>query len=162
MNEKPLLFFPRPVPGTKSSRRAGPSTLSLPTAEQQHERLEARFQQIIDSFLTAQETIDGEEPEMVVVFVTAGEEVAELAKAAREVNGLEWLTEIESDEFEPAHGFQDTERPEEALTLPSLRGNEQSLRTGTPPPTLERMARKPSAASRIELRAIQEHLCPPR
>jgi hypothetical protein len=72
MNEKPLLFFPRPVPGLKSARRAAPSTLGLPTAEQQRERLEARFQQIIDSFLSAQETIDGAEPEMVVVFETAG------------------------------------------------------------------------------------------
>jgi hypothetical protein len=115
MNEKPLLFFPRPVPGTKSARRAAPSTLSLPTAEQQHERLEPRFQQIVDSFLSAQETIDGAEPEMVVVFETVGGEVAELARAAQEVDGLEWLAELQSDEFEARHGFQDTKRPEKLL-----------------------------------------------
>ncbi len=115
MNEKPLLFFPRPVRGTKSLRRAGPSTLGLPTAEQQHERLEARFQRIIDSFLTAQETIDGAEPEMVVVFETAGKEVVELAKVAREIEGLEWLAELDSDEFEATHGFQDTKHPDDLL-----------------------------------------------
>ena len=115
MTEKPLLFFPRPVPGTKSPRRASHSTLALPTAEQQHERLGVRFQQIIDSFLTAQETIDGAEPEMVVVFETAGKRVAELAKAALEIDGLEWLAELESDEVEPAHGFQDTKDPDDLL-----------------------------------------------
>ncbi len=52
---------------------------------------------------------------MVVVFETAGEDVAELAKAAQEIDGLEWLAELESDEFEAAHGFEDTERPGKLL-----------------------------------------------
>jgi hypothetical protein len=89
--------------------------MGLPTADQQHERLEARFQQIIDSFLTAQETIDGAEPEMVIVFETAGKEVVELAKVAREIEGLEWLAELDSDEFEATHGFQDTKHPDDLL-----------------------------------------------
>lgn len=45
MNEKPLRFFPRPVPGKKSASRAAPSTPGLPTAEQQPDRLDARLPQ---------------------------------------------------------------------------------------------------------------------
>ena len=67
----PLLFFPAPVVQPPARRGGGGGKVKTPTAEEQHARLDAKFQNIAKSFAGIQTTAQGFEPEQVIVFETS-------------------------------------------------------------------------------------------
>ena len=129
MAELPLLFLPQPVKSERQKLGGGGSSYSKPSAAEQRKRLDAKFRNIADSFHSVQESVQGLEPEQVVVFETIGETVDGLAKAAEQIPGLEWLAETDMDDVAPASGFADQENPDEALTcrLYAVMTNQQAM-----------------------------------
>jgi hypothetical protein len=106
MAELPLLFFPQASVEAPARRGGAGSGLIRPSAEVQKARHDRKFRDIADSFKDLQSSIEGMEPEQVIVLETIGEAVEGLAKAAAQVPGLEWLTEIELEDSDPCDGFQ--------------------------------------------------------
>ena len=125
----PLLFFPPPVTQPPARRGGGGGKVKTPLPEEQRARLDAKFKHIANSFVGVQTTVQGFEPEQVIVFETLGIAVDDLAKAASKIPGLEWLSEIELDEADPGEGFEDEEHPDEKLSrrLYALMTNQQSI-----------------------------------
>lgn len=129
MPELPLLFFPQPASIDRRRLPGGGTSLSKPTAAQQKQRLDARFQQVANSFQNVQTSAVGMEPEYVIVFETIGDTVDDVAKAAAKIPGLEWLAELDLGDNQPQSGFAD---PRDATRrLPSrlyaLLSNQQSI-----------------------------------
>lgn len=116
MAEQPFLIFPQPVIGNRRSLTGGGGKLRLPTAEEQRARLDAKFRQIAQSLQQVQTTVQGIEPEQVLVFETIGETLHDLVKAAENVPGLEWLAEMDLDDIESADGFADEKDPAKSLS----------------------------------------------
>jgi hypothetical protein len=106
MAELPLLFFPKAILDAPVKRGGGGSPLIKPTPAQQQARHDQKFRDIADSFKDLTCSIEGMEPEQVIVLETIGEAVDNLAKAAAQVPGLEWLTEVDLEDCEPSDGFQ--------------------------------------------------------
>lgn len=125
----PLLFFPSPAVQPPARRGGGGGRVKTPSPEEQRARLDAKFKQIANSFSGVQATSHGLEPEQVVVFETLGISVDGLAKAAAEVPGLEWLSEIDLDDVAPEGGFEDEEVPGNKLScrLYALMSNQQAI-----------------------------------
>jgi len=101
----------------------------MPSAAEQKHRLEARFQQIAANFQAVQTTPAGMEPEYVIVFETLGDTVDDVAKAAANVPGLEWLAELDLGEQPPQHGFKDPSDPTKSLScrVYALLSSQQSI-----------------------------------
>src|SRR5260370_31127985 len=106
MAEHPLLFFPKAVLDVPPTRGGRGSPLINPTPAQQEARHDQKFRDIADSFEDLTCSIEGMEPEQVIVIETIGAAVDNLAKAAAQVPGLEWLTEVDLEDCEPSDGFQ--------------------------------------------------------
>ena len=81
MANRPFLIFPRPAVVGKQRRGGGGGKLVKPTAAQQRARLDAKFRQIAQSLQQVQTTVQGIEPEQVVVFETIGESLHDLVHA---------------------------------------------------------------------------------
>lgn len=97
MPPKPFLLFPKSAAPVK---RAGllpahPPKVQLPSAGRQKERLEQKFKDIVGAFEDMQPDAEGFEPERVIVFVTVADTVEEFAKAAANVEGLEWVADLD-------------------------------------------------------------------
>ncbi|TQE98663.1 MAG: hypothetical protein FKY71_12630, partial [Spiribacter salinus] len=118
MADLPLLVFPTPARAKKSKRHGGPTNLAYPSHESQAARLTpqlTRLQQALDERrLALQGNPFGIEPEQVLVLETIGT-VERFLTAVRNIEGLEWLGEIEPDGVEPAHGFHDADKPDKDL-----------------------------------------------
>lgn len=129
MAEMPLLFFPRATVEEPARRGGGGSPLTKPTPEQQKQRLDSKFQRILGSFRTGNTSVEGMDPEQVVVLETIGADVENLAKAAAQVEGLEWLTEIELEDVPPSDGFADEKEPTKQLShrLYALMSNQRAM-----------------------------------
>jgi hypothetical protein len=127
--EQPFLIFPRPVIGNRRSLTGGGGKLNKPTAAEQRARLDAKFRQIAQSLQQVQTTIQGIEPEQVLVFETIGESLHDLVKAAENVPGLEWLAEMDLDDIESADGFADEKDPAKLLSrrLYAVMTNQQAM-----------------------------------
>lgn len=115
MAEKPFLFFARPTDTKRQKLGGGGGKYRLPTPEQQNQRLQQRFEQIAAGLRDIQNTIAGAEPEQVIVIETLAEAVENVAKAASQIPGLEWLAERDLEEVEPELGFQDEKDPEKRV-----------------------------------------------
>ena len=101
MPELPFLFFRRPAVTNRRGLSGGGRPYQKPTANQQRARLQARFDQIVNSFQGLQANIVGADPEQVVVIETLTEAVDNVAKAAARIPGLEWLAERDLDDVPP-------------------------------------------------------------
>ena len=129
MAEQPFLFFPRPALAKRAKLGSGGGKFQKPIPAQQRQRLEAKFQQIADSFQDVQATVAGIEPEQVVILETVAASIDNVAKAAAEIPGLEWLAERELEEVAPDFGFQNEDEPAARLPrrLYALFSNQQAM-----------------------------------
>jgi hypothetical protein len=129
MASRPYILFPRPT--TTAARRlgGGGAEIRKPTAQQQRERLEQRFQDIARSFVDLQATVAGAEPEQVIVLETIAKSVDGVAKAAARIPGLEWLAERDLGDSDPSDGFADAEHPDKKLgrRLYALFSNQRAM-----------------------------------
>lgn len=107
---RPPLSFGPPVAGqipTGSPRFPGPG-VSGPSPARQRQRLEPQFSALQQALDAARVDIAGEtaeaDPELVVVFDLAGT-VAQFARATQQVPGLEFLLEVDGDEFQSDDDF---------------------------------------------------------
>ena len=110
MAEHPLLFFPRAADEPPSRRGGGGNPVKTPSAAEQQARLDDRFRQIAESFQQVQASVEGMEPEQVIVVETIGDSIEEFAKSAAQVPGLEWLAEMDLEDADPSDGFADPQR----------------------------------------------------
>jgi hypothetical protein len=115
MPQQPLLIFPQPALKARGRPPGGGGRLVRPTAAQQKQRLDAKFQQIAQSLQGIQATVQGIEPEQVIVLETIGTSVEGLSTAAAQVPGLEWLAEMELEEVDPDFGFSNAKDHEKKL-----------------------------------------------
>ncbi|HVC98850.1 MAG TPA: S8 family peptidase [Pirellulales bacterium] len=129
MPERPLLFFPEAVPGERRNRGGGGGNVAKPTAAQQRQRLDARFQQIAQSFRAVQPTVQGLAPEEVIVLETLGDKVDGLADAAARIPGLEWMAELDLDDLARMGDFVDQDDPQRLLPcrLYAVMSNQQAM-----------------------------------
>lgn len=111
MADQPFLFFPPPVAATKAKLGGGGGSFTKPTPAQQKARLDKKFQQLATSFQTVQPTIQGADPDQVIVLETLTASVDNVAKAASKIPGLEWLSELDLGETAPAYGFAEAGDP---------------------------------------------------
>ena len=129
MAEHPLLFFPKAVAEPPSRRGGGGKSVKTPSAAEQQARLDDRFRQIAQSFQDLQASVQGMEPEQVIVLETIGDSIEEFAKAAAQVPGLEWLAEMDLEDADPADGFSDPEKEDKKLPcrLYAVMSNQQAM-----------------------------------
>ncbi len=133
MPELPFLLLPKPIE-TKRARAPGGSDpdrepLRTPSAQSQAKRLDGKFKAITTSLRALQPTVEGMEPEQVLVFETLGTSVEGVAKAAIKIPGLEWLAELDLDDLAPVAGFVDPNDPSQDLKhrLYALMSNQQAM-----------------------------------
>lgn len=115
MADLPFLLFPRPIRTTRSVPPSGGRTFTKPTPAQQRARLQAQFDQIVQSFQDLQAAVAGVDPEQVIVMETLTASVENVAKAVVQIPGLEWLAEKDLEEVPPEFGFGD---PATDTTIP--------------------------------------------
>lgn len=109
MPERPLLILPSPgEPERRRQKSGGGGRPHLPTRERQAERLVPRFsllQQALEARRARLQTeATGIVPEEVVVLETVGP-VENFIVAVRNIDGLEWLGEIEEEDIPPDDDF---------------------------------------------------------
>jgi hypothetical protein len=129
MPEQPFLVLPKPVLATRAKLGGGGGRFTKPTAQQQRQRLEGRFQEIANSLREVQVAVAGIELEQVIILETITVSVEQVAKAAAKIPGLEWLAERDLDDVDPDFGFQDEENPAAKLPvrLYALFTNQQAM-----------------------------------
>lgn len=130
MPERPFLPFPKAAAESRQKLGSGGGKVIPPTPAAQKLRLDKKFLDIVSSFDTLQSTVEGIEPEQVIVLETLGKSVDELAKAAAKIPGLEWLAELDLGSAEPADGFQDAKDAAKPLSarLYAVMTNQKSMR----------------------------------
>lgn len=129
MSQLPLLLFPSPTTVSRARLGGGGSRVVSPSASEQRRRLENKFQQLSQSIASLQPTIQGLEPEQVIVFETVGKNIEKLAEAASRIVGLEWLAELNLDDYHPDDVFSMAGKPDALLShrLYSLMTNQKSM-----------------------------------
>ncbi len=115
MPQDPLLFFPEPTEAERRKLPSGRGRVSKPSAAQQRQRLDAKFQQIAQGLQGIQATVQGLEPEQVLVLETIGDHVENLAKAAAQIPGMEWLAEMDLADAAAHDGFEVDGEPDKPL-----------------------------------------------
>ena len=128
MADLPLLFFPKASTGSAADRGGRGPKIAKPSAAEQKARLDVKFRTIAESFQDLKATVDGLEPEQVIVLETVGA-VKDVAKAASKIPGLEWLTELDLEEGDAGDGFKDTKDPTKKLPrrLYAVMSNQQAI-----------------------------------
>src|SRR5712692_5672637 len=116
MADLPFLLFPRPLRTTRGVPPGGGRIFTKPTPAQQQARLQTKFDQIVQSFQELQATVAGIDPEQVIVLETLTASVENVARAAAQIPGLEWLAEKELDEVPPEFGFGDQADPQTTIS----------------------------------------------
>lgn len=115
MPERPYILFPAPMREIRQRLGGGGRPFRRPTAQQQRQRLERKFQQIASGFVDLQATVQGIEPEQVIVLETVAKSIDGLASAAARVPGLEWVAELDLGETDPGDGFEDAQDSQRKL-----------------------------------------------
>lgn len=116
--EKPFLFFSQFSPVERAKGSSGPSSYTFPSREKQVSRLSGLFELVKSAFkkqvaqLTTQS--EGFEPERALVLETVGS-VAEFYKAVKNIEGFEWLAEMDVEDIEPDEDFRDGDDAEKKL-----------------------------------------------
>lgn len=118
MTERPLLWFPQPLPASRSPLPGGGGKLNKPNHQAQSERVGIKLTELQRAFearrVELQNTAAGLDPEQVLVIETIGA-VEDFYKAAKKIEGLEWMGEIEVDEIPPDENFSIPDKPEKLL-----------------------------------------------
>lgn len=139
MPERPLLILPTPTePAKKGKKTGGGGRPHLPSRDRQVERLTPQFTVLQNAFDARRARLRteaaGAVPEEVIVLETVGA-VDNFIVAVRNVDGLEWLGEIEEEDIPPDDDFFVPDREGAARTDKTLRGrlflilsNHQALR----------------------------------
>ena len=129
MPQLPLLLFPSPTSVGRAGRGGGGGKVVAPSAAEQRRRLENKFHQLSQSIATIQPTIQGLEPEQVIVFETVGKDIEKLSEAASKIAGLEWLAELDLDDYQSDHVFSEANKPDALLAhrLYALMTNQQAM-----------------------------------
>ena len=109
MPERPLLILPTPTePAKRSKKTGGGGRPHLPSRDRQAERLTPRFtvlQETLDARRARLRTeSSGVIPEEVIVLETVGP-IDNFIVAVRNIEGLEWLGEVEEDDIPPDDDF---------------------------------------------------------
>ena len=116
--EFPLLVFPKPVLADRARRYGGTGKIRAPGPAQQAQRLTPQFQRLQEALddrrLALQDNPIGVVPEQVLVIETIGS-IQNFLRAIGRLTGLEWLSEYELDDIEPAYGFEDDNKPDKHL-----------------------------------------------
>jgi hypothetical protein len=119
MPERPLLIFSVPVPASRSNLGGGAAAPRLPGHSRQVDRLTPRFEALRESFASdsqlARRSIEGTDPDRVIVLETVGA-VEEFAKAVRRIDGMEWLGEFDDEELPADADFADPADPAAPLS----------------------------------------------
>ncbi|MDX9857933.1 MAG: S8 family peptidase [candidate division Zixibacteria bacterium] len=104
MAEKPILIFPNPrsIERTKKTTGFGSPDYRYPDVSRQKDRLTPQFDRMRQSLIS--DSSAGLEPETVLVLEVVGE-IEDFARAARAIQGLEWLAEIDADAITPDEDF---------------------------------------------------------
>lgn len=126
MPERPLLILPSPgEPERRKQKSGGGGRPHLPSRQRQAERLVPRFsllQQALDARRARLQTeAAGITPEEVVVLETVGP-VEDFIVAVRNIDGLEWLGEVEEEDIPPDDDFFIVDREDAPRAERLLRG----------------------------------------
>ncbi|WP_020474586.1 AAA family ATPase [Zavarzinella formosa] len=95
MTTHPFLLFPKATPEKKGNLSGFGGRVVTPSASRQKDRLDDKFQGIVSAFDDLQNSVDGFEPERVIVFETLGDSAKEFAVAASRIKGMEWVAELD-------------------------------------------------------------------
>lgn len=118
MTENPLLIFPSKEDATKSNRTGRGPEITSPTSDRQNSRLSPKFQTLKNTLesqrMSLQNTADGIDPELALIFETIGS-VDDFANAVNNVEGFEWLGEIDIEDIIPDDDFYQTNNREKTL-----------------------------------------------
>lgn len=102
MAERPLLIFPRASNAERETRnnRFIPNRPSIPSIQRQVERIDPKFLRVEQAFekqrAAFQSNLTGALPEQALVFETV-DTIDNFIKAVQTIEGLDWLTEWETD-----------------------------------------------------------------
>lgn len=126
MPERPLLILPTPTePAKRSKKPGGGGRPHLPSRDRQAERLTPRFtvlQETLDARRARLRTeSSGVIPEEVIVLETVGS-VDNFIVAVRNIEGLEWLGEVEEEDIPPDDDFFVADHDGAPRAEKSLRG----------------------------------------
>lgn len=126
MAERPLLILPAPTEPAKRSKKTGRGGQPhIPSRERQVERLSPQFTVLQNAFDTRRAWLrteaSGAVPEEVIVLETVGA-VDDFIVAVRNIEGLEWLGEIEEEDIPPDDDFFVPDREGAARGDKMLRG----------------------------------------
>ena len=126
MPERPLLILPTPTEPAKRSKKTGRGGRPhLPTRDRQAERLTPRFtvlQETLDARRARLRTeSSGVIPEEVIVLETVGP-IDNFIVAVRNIEGLEWLGEVEEEDIPPDDDFFVADRDGAPQAEKMLRG----------------------------------------
>lgn len=115
---RPLLFFPTPSTASPSSRNGGGGTPIYPSVQRQSERLGPKFSRLQAALdnrrIEIQLDTPGIDPEYTVIIETYGS-VSDFFKAARNIEGLEWIGEYEIRGLTPTDDFYDARNSEKPI-----------------------------------------------
>lgn len=110
MTQYPLLFFPDKENVSRTKLGSGGNNIHKPSTQRQGERLTSRFNKLYaalkEKWCQLQQSSSGIDPEEVLVLETVGS-IEEFAKSVANIEGFEWLSEIEIDDIEPDDDFYD-------------------------------------------------------
>lgn len=126
MPDRPLLVLPTPTePAKRSKKTGGGGRPHLPSRERQAERLTPKFtalQEALDARrISLRIESSGVIPEEVIVLETVGT-VDNFIVAVRDIEGLEWLGEIEEEDIPPDDDFFVVDREGAARSDKVLKG----------------------------------------
>ena len=117
MDDRPLLQFPEPDPLKRGKRQRPRPKVVPPGRGAQATRLDARFAALLKGFESATLDPAGVGVEHVVVFETYGDKVVDFVKAAKQVDELYWLADIDVDEVPAADGFTLKGKPDQPIPV---------------------------------------------
>ena len=133
MATRPIIVFPRPEGIPLQRKRSFVDRPHVPSFARQQERLDQKLMDLRNAFNANRAALrveaTGVMPEEVLVFQTVGT-IREFQNAVRNMAGLEWLAEWDSDEIEPDEDFYvDEEHKGKPLTgiLYLVMTNQESL-----------------------------------
>lgn len=129
MPPRPFLLFPDATRVEPARRGGGGTRVITPTPAEQKRRLDRKFQNIAASVTVVQPTAQGMEPEQVIVLETVGDNISKLSEAAKRIEGLEWLAELDLEDYTSDGTFHAENKPGEPLThrLYALMTNQQAM-----------------------------------